>query len=342
MRRLAAWGLLIGLLLIGLRLAACGGEAEPPRFPVPGTIVYTSGVDLWLQEGEETPRLLLSAAPEQQLLQPELSPDGAQVAYIVFQLTDNDDTPIGSSVAVSPLRNPSQRLVFAHTARAEFAWQPRWTADGASLLFTHEPAAPSGGGVRVLQLELDSGSVALLRDDAREADLSPDGRHLIFLNAPLSGDPHLVLQDLQTGEERDLDPDRAWQPRPYRLPQFTPDGRYIIFSAGQYLPQVTGASSAAGLNGPEDIWRVEVASGELAQLAALGEDQPDFALSADGRHVLILGAYGVYLVQTTPGGPAFALAPGEFHGSIAWRGTVSDAQWADIQNAAFAPAADPQ
>ena len=312
-------------------LVGCGGTSEPTerRIPAPGTFVFTQGVDLWIQD-EDGARLLLAAEQDQQLLQPAISPDGTQVAYIVFQLTQSDDTTIGTDLAVANIDDPTRQILVQHSRQAEFVWTPRWTADGESLIFTHEPGELT---IRIARLHLERREVEILREDARDADISPDGSRIVFVNEPYGGDPHLVIRDLANGTEQVLDPERTWEPRPFRIPRFSSDGSSVVFSAGQFLPQAS--LSALRLNGPEDIWSYNLATGALIQLAAIGEDQPDFAVSDDGRHVLIFGAFGVYLVANPPTDPPFAIAPGEFHGSLDWIGSVSESEWEDVRNSVY-------
>ena len=321
----------LAIAICSCALLACGSgdSGAERRIPVPGLLVFTVGVDLWIQD-EDGPRLLIAAAQDQQLLHPAISPDGTRVAYVVFQLTHAEGATIGTDLAVSSIADPSQQIVTARNAAAEFFWNPRWTPDGEGLIFTHEP---SDAPISVKRLQLGNGSIELLREDARDADISPDGARIVFVSGPYSGDPHLVVRRLADGAETVLDPERSWQPRPFRIPRFGADGRSVLFSAGQYLPQVSAVANAR--NGPEDIWRYDLSAGELSQLAAVSEDQPDFALSADGRHALIFGAFGTYLISTTAAEPAYALAPGEFHGWIDWIGTVSDEQWAAIRESVF-------
>lgn len=316
--------------LLALMLAACGGsERVERRIPAPGTFVYTSGVDLWIQD-EHGARLLIAAEQDQQLLMPAISPDGETVAYVIFQLTQAPGTTVGSDLAIADMQEPDQRILVEHREQGEYIWTPRWTPEGDALIYTHEiPDQPA----RVERVALASEQIETLREDARDADISPGGDQLVFVNAPYSGDPHLVVRNLANGTETVLDPERAWEPRPVRIPRFTADGSQVVFSAGQVLPEVSARFVAR--NGPEDIWSVNLASGALTQLAVIGEDQPDFALSDDGRHVLILGAFGVYLVALPPTDPPYAIAPGEFHGGIDWIGTVSDEEWAEIRNSVF-------
>ena len=322
----------LAIVIAGLMLSSCGGGEDGKvelRIPVSGLLVFTVGVDLWIQD-EDGARRLIAAEQDQQLLMPAISPDGTRVAYVVFQLTNAEGASIGTDLAVANLDDPQPEVVVRHTQQAEFVWTPRWTPDGESLIFTHEPAELT---IRIVRLDLDRRQVEILREDARDADISPDGSRMVFVNTPYSGDPHLVLRDLSQGTEVALDPDRAWQPRPARIPRFSRDGQSVIFSAGQFLPQVS-ARAISG-NGPEDIWSYRLETGALTQLAVIGEDQPDFAISQDGQHVLIMGAFGIYLVETQPADPPYAIAPGEFHGGVDWIGRVSPEEWQAIRESIF-------
>lgn len=324
----------LALVVFAWTFVACGSGSDDPvdlerRIPVSGLMVFTVGVDLWIQD-DQGARPLIRAGQDQQLLQPALSPDGKRVAYVVFQLTNAEGTSIGTDLAVASLDDPRQEIVVRHSRQAEFVWTPRWTPDGQSLIFTHEPADLV---IRIVRLDLQRREAEILREDARDADVSPDGTRIVFVNTPYSGDPHLVVRNLSDGAETVLDPEREWPPIPVRIPRFAPDGQSIVFSGGQFLPQVSARVIA--LNGPEDIWSYHLATGALTQLAAIGEDQPDFAISEDGRHVLILGAFGMYLVEAAPMDPPYAIAPGEFHGGIDWAGSISAQEWQTVRESVF-------
>ena len=334
---------------VGCWSVACGSAEEqpqaeqPPRLqsqaiPVPGRAVFTRGVDIWIHDADGE-RLLIEAAEGQQLLTPALAPDGQRIAFVIFQLTGGEGFYVGASLAMydpSSAGSDPLRMLLRHEQAGEYHWNPRWSADGRALVYTHE--APDLE-IRIELLDLVAIRASVLRSNARGGALSPDGKRLVLIADPYGGDPRLAIRDLASGEEVLLDPAGEWEPRPYRIPRWTPDGRGIVFAAGQALPQISAAPALGISNGPEDIWHVDLETRRLTLLAAVGEDQPEFAVSSDGRYVLILGAFGLYLAAIPPTDPPYAIAPGEFHGGIDWIGTVSDEQWQEIRDSVLQGAA---
>ena len=53
------------------------------------------------------------------------------------------------------------------------------------------------------------------------------------------------------------------------------------------------------------------------------EDTPDYTWSGDGRHILLRGGFGVYLVEVETR-VTQTLGPGEFHGTHDWVGVARD------------------
>ena len=331
--------LLTTLLTTVLLAAACGADnAQPAAVPVPGSVAFTIGVDLWLREdGEE--RRIVQAEQGRQILSPAIAPDGERIAFVFFQVAPGPDTTVGADLAIYHPED-GVRIVLEHQQRSEYFWNPRWTPDGQSLIYTHE--AP-GMEIAVEQLDLTSGETRLLRTLARDADIAPDGRRIVFIDDPYGGAPRLLVRDLQNGVEYPLDAAGDWEIYVFRIPKWTPDGRSIVFAGAAQLPTVSADPLlAARYNGPEDIWLVDASGGQPRMIAAITEDQPDFAVSSDGRHILVRGSFGVYvatLAQDDPfAGAPFAIAPGEFHGWLDWRGRLTDAQWSDLIERAAAGA----
>ena len=321
-------GLLLTVLFTVLAAAACGGGPNrPDALPVPGTAAFTLGVDLWLREdGEE--RLIVAAGEGRQVLSPALSPDGRRIAFVRFQLTNAEDISVGSDLVVYNAAGGLE-TVLAHDERAEYFWNPRWSADGRSLVYTRE--AP-GMEIAVEQIDLSSGAITVLRRRARDGDISADGSRLVFVDDPYGGALRLLVRELASGREYALDAAAAWPILVFRIPRWSPDGQSVFFAGSTELSAVSSRALLRS-NGPEDIWRVDAGGGAPQLIAPLTEDQPDFALSSDGRHLLARGSFGVYLAAVAPGAQSsapFAIAPGEFHGWHDWRGVVSDAQWSEL------------
>ena len=323
---------LLGTIIAAAALfAACGnGDSESARLPVPGRAVFTVGVDLWLREdGEE--QLLIAAEPGRQLMQPAFSPDGERIAYVEFRLTVEDALEIGSALLIREPDGETRRLT--EPAGATYYWNPRWMPDGDSILVGREAA---GEEPRVEQRDAESGAVLSTIPGARDADPHPVGSPIAYTTGPLSERPELALFEPAIAAHLSLDPDGEWDAYSPRAPRWMPGGLQIIFAAG--TPAESVSSAAGSANGVEDIWIVDADGSDPRPIALVGEDQPAFSISDDARHILIRGAFGLYLARVPRPGepidPPFAIAPGEFHGTFDWRGAVSDEQWEAIREAA--------
>ncbi len=156
------------------------------------------------------------------------APDGKQVAFVVrgeiFVRSTDDDRPT-RRITDSPARD----------------WQITWSPDGKALYFVsdregrediyratsaEDPPKDLGESLR-FRIERVTASG---RTDARP-DLSPDGKHLSFVR----GRGHLVVRDLESGEERTLLEgwnDLSWQ--------WSPDSKWIAYEVedAEYNPDV--------------------------------------------------------------------------------------------------------
>ena len=325
----------LGLVLaaIGLLAAACGGGGdgdidERTGLRVPGRVVYTQGSDIFLQDSPrggqadaDTVDPLVEAEQRTSLLSPTFSPDGSQVAYIAFDESVGLDAQIGSDLRiVGP--DGADRIVRESVATGEFFWTPRWTHDGGGLIYAHQVQLDGGLGARftVEQLDLVSLQIEELVRDARDPDLAPDGAALVVVADPLL-DSSLSLVDLSARTQRTLAGSDDGLTS-IRVPQFSPDGQAIAFLASGAGPSLSSRISVA-LNGVQDLWLIRPDGSGLRRLTTVLEDQPDFSWSDDGRHILLRGAFGTYVVEVETR-TTTTLGPGEFHGWHDWRGSLPD------------------
>ncbi|MFO0879015.1 MAG: S9 family peptidase [Gemmataceae bacterium] len=113
------------------------------------------------------------------LSDPQISPDGRQVAYVVttVELEENKST---SSIWVAPVDKGEPRQV---TTSGKKDRHPRWSPDGKALLFESNRA----GANQLFLLDLDDGGEArqltTISTGASDAIWSPDGAHIAFVSS---------------------------------------------------------------------------------------------------------------------------------------------------------------
>lgn len=192
---------------------------------------------------------------------PHVSPDGSRVAYT----TDRDE------IAVLNLSTGTESVV-----TREQSMVPRWSPDGASILFF---SARSGRN-ELWVMNADGTEPRQLTDgggESMEGDWSPDGTRIVFRrNSGDGGDIWIMNQDgsgavlLHAGERMDSDP------------RWSPDGRRIAFVS---LIAVDGEVRLTS-----EIFVIEADGSGLLQLTQGGENWSP-AWAPDGSRIAFFG-YG--------------------------------------------------
>jgi dipeptidyl aminopeptidase/acylaminoacyl peptidase len=187
----------------------------------------------------------------QNLSEPQVSPDGAWVAYVV---TTNEREPDEARSAIWMVSwDGSQRV--ALTAPAEGIGKPRWSPDGRYLAFISVSASSEKG--QIMLLDRRGGEARPLTSaagDISEYAWSPDGKRLAFAMVPGDEAPakspkpividaphfkqdedgyigsdrkrHLYLLDVESKQIETLTADPSFNED---LPTWSPDGRQIAF-----------------------------------------------------------------------------------------------------------------
>jgi Tol biopolymer transport system component len=318
---------LAAMLTLAALAASCGGGSDgggddaSRGLGVPGVAVFTVGPDLYIeQDGAVRPLLTVPESSSVAYLSPAIAPDGGEVAYVSF---DDSVSGLGSAIRVVDLEG-NDRALAAPDEPSEFYWTPRWSADGASVIWTHQvPDESQAFGVRydVEVFDVESSAVRGVAE-GREGDLQANGDLVAYVRDPL-GESAVAVVDLDTGGTESI-VGVGDGLTSIRLPQFAPDGERIAFLASGDGPAVS-ARVVAGRNGVQDLWLVRPDGSGLTRLTSVLEDQPDFAWSEDGQHILLRGTFGVYTVDVAAR-ETVTLGPGEFHGSHDWRGNLPEAE----------------
>jgi Tol biopolymer transport system component len=338
---LAAVGGLVLLLLAGAVALRLTGWPSWPGGAAAGGIVYTDGERLWVADPDRpnARREVLNARGKGTLSDPAWSPDRAQIAYS-FLPAPAPGASFGADLYVVRADGGNPRAVFTHDVDGGVARAPAWAPDGKALYFSYSSSSVRPGQTapeaaqRIERLDLATGRRTVIVGGHDQPAVAPDGAQIVAVRADPAaiGSANAVPSSLSlvgaAGESlRTLvAPGQfgtIWAPR------FSPDGRFVAFGASggdrsrpRFIipPQPRGQTwppSVAAHGLPMDLWLVEVATGRLELLAALGADDPTPVWSPDGRCLAYGSGAGIVVLDLTTGAATPLLAASPL-GAIDW------------------------
>jgi dipeptidyl aminopeptidase/acylaminoacyl peptidase len=236
----------------------------------------------------------------QELSDPQVSPDGRWVAYVVTTSDRTADEARGAIWMVS--WDGTERL--ALTAAADGTGKPRWSPDGRYLAFKSKAAGSDKDQIMLLDRRGgDARPLSSLSGDVGEYAWSPDGKALVFSmqqndagSKPIvidalhfkededgylarGSERHLYMIDVESEHIDSLTSDPAFNDD---MPVWSPDGRRIAFTRTH--------EKGADQDGREDIDVIDARVGSMPRSLArpFAPNTQKLAWSPDGMQIAYL------------------------------------------------------
>jgi Tol biopolymer transport system component len=272
---------------------------------------------------------------------PAISPDGSQIAFIVL-----GPPPI---TATLPISTSALYVMNADGSALRTLWSPdqgllalpTWTRDGQSLYISRsailsDPLAPvTERLLEVVQVDIATGARRQMLVDARDPTISRAGDKLAYLRFnKATAAVALHVAALAGSDDREVIPAGAFSD--FFAPRFSPDGQRIVVAAigGPVVDEqgypITGGRSplrdllslleppvAEAHGAPWDLWVVNTDGTGLRRLPLAREDNPMAVFSLDGTQIAMMGAGGMYLLDSD-GNNLRKIDPLGAHGGLDW------------------------
>jgi dipeptidyl aminopeptidase/acylaminoacyl peptidase len=203
-------------------------------------------------------------------MNPTWSPDGRFLAYEVKQKTSG-----AVEIDIYDMVMRELRHVTTNTPQDKRNYNPIWSKDGKSIVYTQTQAKGTDSNIFIADVATCK-STPLTPHEGDHLysanDLSADGKHVLLSSNEANGYENAGLLNIDSKKIKWLTQDK-WR---LRGGEFSPDGKHITFTAN--------------IDGNEDIYLHDIATGESTPLQIpKGVDTPEGSPSSftkDGQHLL--------------------------------------------------------
>ncbi|MGB2693577.1 MAG: hypothetical protein WBD55_00140 [Dehalococcoidia bacterium] len=338
-RRNALVSITCAAVVGALLLAACGGGGGGGSLTDRLLLERDTGIALLnLATGNE--QLLMSNPKEAFFVDPAVSPDGMRIAYanrLAPFVEADEPADLGADLYVAKIDGTSPELLVKHSVANEELRGPAWLPDGKSLLYVRQRIEVRSNQpflVRSIErLDLTTKQSTEIVASGFQPTVCSDGQRVAYVN-----DDFLVMTmwtvNIDGSNPQTIggpDDGFSW----LNSPRFSPDCDRLAFGGAEIPEDQTSAQPApryaalrsatmsassatvAAYNGlPEDIWVLNVGSGEFMNVADLDLDLPNLTWSGDGQRIFVLASGGLFDVD--PKGGSKNIGEGTFHGHVEW------------------------
>jgi Tol biopolymer transport system component len=307
-RARGTFALLLLAALFAFALASgCGGAARDESSGIRFLLASSAGLSEVALEGGQ--RDLVTFNDRSYVLDPAISPDGSQIAFIrqpPASIKPDGSTDFGSDLYIADRNGRNLREVVKHQQVAEFVRTPAWLSN-EEIIFTVRGRDSIGmADLRIEKLNLRTGQRERFVQHAVDPAVSPDRQWIAYVRInPRTQEEELIIADAANRNPRAV---VGWDDNLALMGAlaFSPDSNVLAFAAVDLLedqgarhpsgPDMLAAPSVAHPFA-QDIWTVDRDGSGLRRLADLGENMPSITWSADGKLLYVLGPIALWQVD---------------------------------------------
>jgi dipeptidyl aminopeptidase/acylaminoacyl peptidase len=212
----------------------------------------------------------LTQTRESSELNPTWSPDGRYLAYEV-----KPKTSAAYEIDIYDMVMREVKHLTSGTPQDKRNFSPIWSKDGKYIVYTQEQAKGTDSNIHIADIATGTSTLLTPHDGEQlyfANDFAPDGKRVLLSSNAANGYENIGLLDTATKKIAWLTKDE-WE---IRGGEFSPDGKHITFSAN--------------VDGNEDIYLYDLATGKSAALPIpKGVNEPaggHSAFSGDGSRLL--------------------------------------------------------
>lgn len=255
------------------------GVNTSPSLSVQGRLAFVSRSSslpqVFVMDEDGSGRRRVSEAQDRIESAPSWSPDGRSLAFY--------SAPVqGGTVELHIVDMTSKAFtIVSGGAGSKGPAAPSWSVDGRRLSFLGQDgkgrsqvwvAERDGSGLREI-------SSKFAQRGAGWADLSPDGKQVVWVADMREKGSHIVVTELASGASRDLTADVL---AGHESPRWSPDGRQIVFASNR--------GDAVG--GRSDIFAMNADGSQLRNLSRHESEDFDPRWSGDGSKIVFVSLRG--------------------------------------------------
>lgn len=287
-----------------------------------GVFVYAAGDgSLWQQYAQQSaPSPLVERSVQAIAQMPSYSPDGKRIVYSALLFLADGNTRGDIRAVDADGKNP-RTLIQAENNDVVYFY-PRYARDGR-LLVTRAENLQTTSEHTLLEWVNTGGARTRVVENARDADISPDGARIAFVryNADLIHSA-LWLANADGTQASEWVGDQTFDA--IMNPRFSPDGKWLAFAVHgaprQNLPSASARSDFRSVGSEDDscfrvwffpcfvqtasahmapgaLWRVNLETKKFQPLTDIYDDSPVPAWSRDSSRIAIHDYTGIRLID---------------------------------------------